>query len=152
MDLYNPEYFMKEALKLAYQAYEEGEIPVGAVVVANNKIIGKGYNQTETLNDCTAHAEMIAMTSAFHFLGAKYLMDCDIYVTLEPCPMCAGALNWAKVSNVFYGASDEENGYTKFKSEKGSGMMHGSTSVYKDILGKESKRLIQQFFREIRNK
>src|SRR5438270_345999 len=104
-------FFMKQALQQARLAFEEDEVPVGAVIAVNNKIIARGYNQVEKLNDPTAHAEIIALTSAFNFLGSKYLPDASIYITVEPCLMCAGALYWSKISRVVYGASDEKNGY-----------------------------------------
>ena len=106
------EYFMKQALAEARLAAEEGEVPVGAVVVCNNQIIARGHNQTERLNDPTAHAEMIALTAATGVLGAKYLPDCILYVTVEPCIMCAGAIGWAQVSTIVYGASDEKRGFS----------------------------------------
>jgi tRNA(adenine34) deaminase len=105
-------YFMAEALRMAQDAYDEGEIPVGAVVVIGERIIGKGYNQTERLNDVTAHAEMLAITAASEYLGGKYLQDCTLYVTLEPCVMCAGALYWTQMKRVVFGASDEKRGYS----------------------------------------
>ncbi|HNJ58891.1 MAG TPA: nucleoside deaminase, partial [Chitinophagaceae bacterium] len=106
--LYTDDYFMQQALKEANKAFNEDEVPIGAVVVVNNKIISKGYNQTEKLNDCTAHAEMIALTSAFNFLGAKYIPQASLYVTVEPCLMCCGALYWSKLAKIVYGASDEK--------------------------------------------
>jgi len=144
-------YFMGEALKLASQALKEGEIPVGCVVVARDKIIGKGYNQTEKLNDSTAHAEMIAITSAFQFLGAKYLKNCKLYVTLEPCSMCAGASNWAQLEELIYGASDLKKGYSLFKSSK-TGLLHPATKVTSGVLGDDSKSLLDEFFRRVRTK
>ena len=117
--LFNETYFMKEALLLAEKAKSEGEIPVGAVIVAGNRMIGKGYNQTEKLNDATAHAEMIALTSAFQFMGAKYLTECTLYVTLEPCPMCAGALHWSKIKKIVFGASDPVRGHSLYSDKKG---------------------------------
>src|ERR1700719_6085 len=110
--LYEPkdEYYMQQALKEAQQAYDEDEVPIGAVIVLNNKIIARGHNQTERLTDCTAHAEIIALTSAFNYLGSKYLPEAAIYVTIEPCLMCAGALYWSKIGRVVFGAEDEKNG------------------------------------------
>src|SRR5688572_7380469 len=116
MDLISDEYFMGEALKEARKAFDDGEVPVGAVVVAKNKIIARGHNQTERLNDATAHAEMLAITSATNFIGAKYLSDCTLYVTLEPCVMCAGALNWSQVRKVVYGANDILRGFSLVNS------------------------------------
>ncbi|MBL0267966.1 MAG: nucleoside deaminase [Chitinophagaceae bacterium] len=107
------EYFMMQALKEAQKAFEEEEIPIGAVVVINERIIARGHNMTERLNDPTAHAEMIALTSAFNALGAKYIPDATLYVTIEPCLMCAGALYWSKLGRIVYGAADEKNGYKK---------------------------------------
>src|ERR1043165_9620694 len=109
----NDEYYMQQALKEAQQAFDDGEVPVGAVVVLNNRIIARGYNQVEKLNDPTAHAEIIALTSAFHYLGSKYLPDAALYVTVEPCLMCAGALYWSKIGRIVYGAPDEKNGYKR---------------------------------------
>ena len=106
----NDEHFMKQALVQAQRAFEEEEVPVGAVIVQNGKIIARGYNQVEKLNDCTAHAEIIALTSAFNYLGSKYLPDATLYVTVEPCVMCAGALYWSKIGRIVYGASDSKNG------------------------------------------
>lgn len=109
---YSHEHFMKEALKEAQKALTNNEIPIGAVIVCNQKIIGRGYNQVEMLNDVTAHAEMIAITSASGYLGAKYLTDCTLYVTLEPCSMCASALSWSQIPNIVFGAKDEKKGLT----------------------------------------
>ena len=107
----NDDYFMQQALRQARMAFDADEVPVGAVIVIENKIISRGYNQVEMLADPTAHAEMIALTSAFHYLGSKYLPDATIYITVEPCLMCAGALYWSKIGRIVYGASDEKNGY-----------------------------------------
>lgn len=144
-------FFMGEALKLATQALEEDEIPVGCVVVAGGKIIGKGYNQTEKLNDSTAHAEMLAITSAFQFLGAKYLKKCKLYVTLEPCPMCAGAANWSQLEEVIFGSDDPGKGFKSFLSGE-RGLLHPATKVKPGILAKESKSLLDEFFRRVRSK
>src|SRR5689334_18115302 len=107
------EYYMMQALKEARKAYDDGEVPVGAVIVMNERIIARGHNQVERLNDPTAHAEIIALTSAFNHLGSKYLMEASIYITVEPCLMCAGALYWSKIKKIIYGASDEKNGYKR---------------------------------------
>lgn len=139
---------MQEAFKLAVQAKEEGEIPVGAVIVANNRIIAKGYNQTERLNDPTAHAEMIAITSACNFLGTKYLTDCSLYVTLEPCGMCAGGLYWSQLKRLVYGAADEQRGFTKINPR----MIHPRTEIKTGILADQSAALILEFFEELRKK
>jgi tRNA(adenine34) deaminase len=146
------EFFMREALRLAQRASDEGEIPVGAVVVAANRIIGKGYNETEKLNDSTAHAEMIALTSAFQNMGAKYLPECVLYVTLEPCPMCAGALHWAQIEKIVFGAADHGKGYSMYKSPDGKNLLHPSTSVISGVLQKECKSLIEEFFKRLRGK
>src|SRR6476659_8637950 len=106
----NDEHYMQQALREAQRAFDEGEVPVGAIVVMNNKIISRGYNQVEKLNDSTAHAEIIALTAAYNFLGSKYLSDATLYVTIEPCLMCAGALYWSKIGKVVYGAADEKHG------------------------------------------
>ncbi|MDN5216242.1 nucleoside deaminase [Fulvivirgaceae bacterium BMA12] len=148
LSLYTDEYFMKEALKEALAGKEKGEIPVGAVVVSQNRIIARAYNQTEMLNDATAHAEMIALTAAFNNLGAKYLPDCTLYVTLEPCVMCAGACFWAQVEKIVYGASDNKRGFNQF----GKQLLHPKTKVVQGILAQESKYLIDSFFQEVRKK
>ncbi len=142
------EYFMQQALRLAQQAYEEGEIPVGAIVVADERIIAKAYNQTETLQDVTAHAEMLALTSAFNYFGAKYLPDCTLYVTLEPCVMCAGALHWAQIGTLVYAAPDEKKGFTHYNDR----ILHPRTQVRKDTLAEQSTDLLQTFFRRMRGK
>jgi len=139
-------YFMAEAMRMAQIALEEGEIPVGAVVVIGERIIGKGYNQTEKLHDVTAHAEMIAITAASDYLGAKYLQDCTLYVTLEPCVMCAGALYWSQMKRVVIGASDEKRGFSRL----GTGILHPKTQLTKGILGIESKELLLKFFKTLR--
>ncbi|GGH53115.1 tRNA-specific adenosine deaminase [Dyadobacter endophyticus] len=139
-------YFMEEALALARKAYEEGEIPVGALVVAKDRIIGRGYNQTERLNDVTAHAEMIAITAAADHVGSKYLTDCTLYVTLEPCVMCAGALYWTQVRRVVVGAQDEKRGFSKIKQP----LLHPKTKLVTGIMAMESQELLLKFFRELR--
>ena len=134
---------MRKAFVLARQAFEEGEIPVGAVVVARGeKIIGKGYNQTERLNDVTAHAEMLAITAASTHLGSKYLKDCALYVTLEPCPMCAAALHWAQIPVLIYGAKDPKKGYSLFKPA----LLHPKTLVKRGILEDECSGIVKDFF------
>lgn len=140
------EHFMKEALKEAKIAYEKGEVPIGAVIVANNSIIAKAHNQVETLSDPTAHAEMIAITSATNYLGAKYLEECTLYVTLEPCPMCASALHWAKVGKIVYAAEDEKNGFMRF----GTKLLHPKTKIDFGLFSSESISILQDFFREKR--
>jgi tRNA(adenine34) deaminase len=140
------EYFMREALKEAQKAFDEGEVPVGAVVVANQRIIARAYNQTERLNDVTAHAEMIAITAAANYLGGKYLMDCTLYVTLEPCNMCAGALTWAQISRVVYGASDAKRGYSSIEHFH----LHPKTTIEKGLLANEAESLLKVFFQNLR--
>jgi tRNA(adenine34) deaminase len=146
MELYSNEYFMNEAMKQAKIAYAEGEIPVGAVVVCNNRIIARAYNQTEKLTDVTAHAEVLAITAAANCLGAKYLTQCKIYVTLEPCVMCAGAMFWSQVSELHYGADDPARGYSRIETP----LLHPKTKVFKGLYGPESNQLILDFFRKLR--
>jgi len=143
---FSDEYFMNAALQLAEQAAEAGEIPVGAVVVSNNRIIGKGYNQTERLQDVTAHAEILAISAASNYLHAKYLTDCTLYVTLEPCVMCVGALFWAQISRLVIGANDEKRGYARIQPS----LLHPKTRLVTGILADESTALLTQFFRERR--
>lgn len=139
-------YFMREAFKLAQRALEAGEVPVGAVVVADGRIIGKGYNLTETLHDATAHAEMQAFTAAAEYLGGKYLTDCTLYVTLEPCCMCAGAAYWTQVSRIVYGAADPKRGCTRVKPS----LLHPKTRCEGGLMADESSALLQTFFKERR--
>lgn len=146
MELYTNEYFMSEALKEARKAFEIGEVPVGAVVVCQNRIIARAHNQTEKLTDATAHAEMLATTAAANYLGSKYLTECTLYVTLEPCVMCAGALHWVQLQKLVYGASDVQRGYTLVKSP----VLHPKTEVVMGIKSLEAKELIDQFFKRIR--
>ena len=141
---------MKQALKEAYRAFDADEVPIGAVVVLNEKIIARGFNQVETLNDSTAHAEIIALTSAFNFLGSKYLPDATIYVTIEPCTMCCGALYWSKIGKLVYGASDPKHGGLSLNSEKNKKLLHPKTEIRKDILADECSRLLKDFFRKRR--
>lgn len=140
------ERFMEKALVEASIAFGEGEVPVGAVIVANNKIIAKGYNQTERLNDVTAHAEMIAITAAANHLGAKYLQDCTLYVTLEPCLMCAGALHWSQIGKVVIGANDEKRGFLRHGLE----VLHPKTEYSQGVLSMQCAAIIKQFFKEKR--
>ncbi|MBO9617814.1 MAG: tRNA adenosine(34) deaminase TadA [Niabella sp.] len=142
------EYFMQLALKEAQRAFEEEEIPIGAVVVAQDRVIARGYNMTEKLNDPTAHAEMIALTSAFNHLGAKYLPDATLYVTVEPCVMCAGALYWSKISRVVWGASDSKNGFSRV--HPGVSPFHPKTQLTTGILEAECAALMKEFFRNKR--
>lgn len=143
---FGDEYFMKKAFTEALQAFDKGEIPVGAVVVANGKIIARAHNLTETLNDVTAHAEMQAITAASNLLGGKYLNDCTLYVTLEPCAMCAGALGWSQIGRVVYGAGDEKRGFKKFAPKT----LHPKTELTGGILEIESTELLQEFFKQKR--
>jgi tRNA(adenine34) deaminase len=142
------EHFMRQALVQAQTAFDEDEVPIGAVVVINNKIIARGYNQVEKLQDPTAHAEIIALTSAFNYLGSKYLMDATLYVTIEPCLMCAGAMYWSKIGRVVYGAADEKNGYLHITAEKSP--FHPKTEVVKGVLQHECAELIRTFFKQKR--
>lgn len=142
------EYFMTQALKEARIAFEEDEIPIGAVVVINEKIIARGHNMTERLNDPTAHAEMIALTSAFNAMGAKYLPDAILYVTVEPCLMCAGAIYWSKISKIIYGCEDEKNGFKK--STGAAWPFHPKTRLVRGILKEECVQLMKDFFKNKR--
>lgn len=146
LDPFNDEYFMKKAFAEAVTAFEKGEVPVGAVVVANRKIIARAHNLTETLNDVTAHAEMQAITAAANLLGGKYLNDCTLYVTVEPCVMCAGALGWSQIGKIVYGAPDEKRGYKKFAPRS----LHPKTEVVGGVLQTECSELMQEFFRKKR--
>ncbi|MBC7891770.1 MAG: nucleoside deaminase [Sphingobacteriaceae bacterium] len=140
------EFFMREALKLAAEAGARGEIPVGAVVVSQQRIIAKGQNQTEGLTDVTAHAELLALTAAAQHLGGKYLRDCTLYVTLEPCPMCAGALYWAQLGRLVYGASDEKRGYTRLTDP----LLHPRTRITTGVLKHECESGLKAFFQTLR--
>jgi len=144
--MFSDEYFMKIALREAEIARESGEIPVGAVVVSQNSIIARGHNQTELLKDVTAHAEMIAITAAANGLHNKYLNDCTLYVTLEPCAMCAGALAWAQLGRLVFGASDEKRGFTRHQPN----LLHPKTIVVSGIMEFECGELMREFFREKR--
>lgn len=141
-------YFMREALKEAKNAFQGGEIPIGAVVVCNERVIARAHNLTELLNDVTAHAEMQAITAASNFLGSKYLNDCTLYVTVEPCVMCAGAIFWAQLQRVVYGAMDEKRGY----STTGVSLFHPKTTLTAGILEDECSQLIKSFFSGKRGK
>lgn len=142
IELYNHNYFMKEALKEAQKAFDADEVPVGAVIVANNKIIARGHNLTERLNDVTAHAEMQAITSAASSIGGKYLTDCTLYVTLEPCIMCGGALGWSQISKVVFGASDLKKGFSTLEKN----ILHPKTIIESGVLKKECEQLLNDFF------
>ena len=142
---FTDEYFMKKALQEAEMAFEKGEIPVGAIVVIDNKVIARGHNLTEMLIDVTAHAEMQAITAAANYLGGKYLIGCTLYVTLEPCQMCAGALYWSQISKIVYGASDENRGFVKMGTQ-----LHPKTTVVAGIMANEAADLMKRFFAERR--
>lgn len=159
----NDEYFMQQALRQAQTAFDEDEVPVGAVIVMQDKIIARGFNQVEKLSDCTAHAEILALTSAFNFLGSKYLPDATIYITVEPCLMCAGALYWSKIGRVVYGASDPKNGYLRWvsfpnggdrrsgtKFGEGANPFHPKTVLTNGILKDECAALMKSFFQQKR--
>ena len=145
-DMDMDERYMREALKEAMRAAEEDEVPIGAVIVCKGRVIGKGHNMTERLNDPTAHAEMIAITAATEAMGGKYLNDCTLYVTVEPCPMCAGALAWAQTGRVVYGASDPKRGFSMFSPS----LMHPKTEVVSGVLADECSGLVTEFFRNKR--
>ncbi|MCR4772888.1 MAG: nucleoside deaminase [Prevotella sp.] len=140
------EEFMKKALVEAQLAYDEGEIPIGAVVVADGRVISRAHNLTETLHDVTAHAEMQAITAAAEYLGGKYLSGCTLYVTVEPCTMCAGAIGWAQISRIVYGARDEKRGYAKYAPKA----FHPKAVVVGGVLEEECKKLMQDFFKDKR--
>lgn len=144
-NIFTHDYFMKKALNEAHLAFEKGEIPVGVVVVVNDKVIARGHNLTEMLTDVTAHAEMQAITAAANFLGGKYLTGCTLYVTLEPCQMCAGALYWSQVAKVVYGAADDHRGYRAM-----GGRLHPKTEVVTGVLADECGALMKDFFKQRR--
>ncbi|MFV8359163.1 nucleoside deaminase [Flavobacterium sp. LS1P3] len=142
---FTDEYFMKKALQEAEMAFEKGEIPVGALIVIDNKVIARSHNLTELLHDVTAHAEMQSITAAANYLGGKYLIGCTLYVTLEPCQMCAGALYWSQISKIVYGASDENRGFVKMGTQ-----LHPKTTVVSGVLANEASELMKRFFAERR--
>lgn len=144
-DIFTDEFFMKKAYQEAEIAFEKGEIPVGAIIVIDNKVIARTHNLTELLHDVTAHAEMQAITSAANFIGGKYLKDCTLYVTLEPCQMCAGALYWSQISKIVFGAPDENRGYQKMGTQ-----LHPKTQVVSGVLEKECSDLMKTFFKNKR--
>ena len=144
-NIFTDTFFMKKALQEAEVAFEKGEIPVGAVIVIDNKVIARTHNLTELLNDVTAHAEIQAITSAANFIGGKYLKDCTLYVTLEPCQMCAGALYWSQISKIVFGAFDENRGYQKMGTQ-----LHPKTQVVSGVLEKECGDLMKAFFKSRR--
>lgn len=142
LTVYSDDYFMKQALREAKVAYEEGEVPIGAVVVCGNQIIARAHNKTEHLKDVTAHAEIMALTAASDYLGSKYLNECTLYVTLEPCIMCAGALSWAQLGKIVYGASDDKAGFMRYGKE----LLHPKTKVEFGIMFDECSTLLKRFF------
>ena len=142
---FTDEYFMKKALQEAQMAFEKDEIPVGAIIVIDSKVIARGHNLTEMLVDVTAHAEMQAITAAANFLGGKYLMGCTLYVTLEPCQMCAGALYWSQISKIVFGANDDHRGFTKMGTQ-----LHPKTTVVHGVFANEASELMKRFFAEKR--
>ena len=146
MELFSDEYFMREALKEAQKAFDRDEVPVGAVIVSNKTVIARAHNLTETLNDVTAHAEMQAFTSAANLLGGKYLKDCTLYVTLEPCLMCAGAAAWTQIPHIVFGASDSKKGYSRISDT----VLHPKTTVKRAVLEKECGQLLTSFFEKKR--
>ncbi len=146
LEVFSDNYYMKQAMAEAQKAFEKDEVPVGAIVVCNNQIIARAHNQTELLEDVTAHAEIIALTAAATHLGSKYLVDCTMYVTLEPCTMCAGALAWAQLDKLVYGAADDKRGFMRF----GKKMLHPKTKVEFGFMAEESEKLLKDFFRKKR--
>jgi tRNA(adenine34) deaminase len=140
---FNDEYYMRKALQEAEKAAEEGEVPIGAVIVCQQQIIARAHNQTERLKDVTAHAEIVAITAAAEYLGAKYLTDCTMYVTIEPCTMCAGALAWAQVGKIVYGAAEDKRGFMRFGRE----MLHPKTQLAYGVLHDECAALMSNFFK-----
>ena len=146
LSIYSDDHFMKQAYLQAQLAYDKGEIPVGAVVVANNQVIARAHNQTELLTDVTAHAEILAITAAANYLNSKYLTDCTLYVTLEPCVMCAGALYWSQISRLVYAAPDEKRGFMKH----GKQLLHPKTSIEFGIMMEECSSLMSNFFKDRR--
>ncbi len=146
LTVFSDEHFMNEALKEAQKAFDAGEVPVGAVVVCDNRIIARAHNLTETLHDVTAHAEMQVFTAAAHFLNGKYLKDCTLYVTLEPCVMCAGGAYWTQIGRIVYGADDEKRGFTRVSTT----LLHPTTKVEKGVLKEACSRLMTRFFQDKR--
>jgi len=141
------QYFMEKALEQAKMAYEADEVPIGAVLVCDQRVIGRGHNRTEQLYDSTAHAEMIALSAGFEYLSAKYLEGCTLYVTLEPCVMCAGAMKWAQLGRVVYGAADDKNGFMKFSRK----ILHPKTILEYGLMEEESSLLLKSFFKDKRH-
>ncbi len=156
--VFSDEHYMKLAYQQAQLALDSGEVPVGAVVVCGQTIVAKAYNQTETLQDVTAHAEILAITAAANYLGAKYLHECTLFVTLEPCIMCAGAIFWSQLNRLVYGASDPAKGYSNFSSnrqqhsnKKNTTLLHPRTEVVSGLMAAECGKIVEDFFRELRN-
>ncbi|RMG27664.1 MAG: nucleoside deaminase [Bacteroidetes bacterium] len=147
LSIHTDEHFMRQALLLAERAYEEGEVPIGAVVVSQYQIIGKGYNQVERLQDPSAHAEMLAITAACEYLGSKYLSGCSLYVSIEPCLMCAGAIRWAQLSRLVYGAHEPKYGFSRLEA----GVLHPKTRVTAGLMAQECGAIMKQFFQQKRN-
>lgn len=147
VELFSDAYFMRKALQEAQAAFDEGEVPIGAVVVCDRSVIGKGHNQVERLHDATAHAEMLAITAASDFLGSKYLQGCTVFVTIEPCPMCAGALRWVQADRIVFGAPEPKVGYSRFSEE----LVHPKTEVVRGVLADECSALMRTFFQQRRN-
>ncbi|MCB0738393.1 MAG: nucleoside deaminase [Bacteroidetes bacterium] len=146
-NIFSDDHYMRKAYNLALQAFDEDEVPVGAVVVSENQIIGAGYNQVERLNDVTAHAEMVAITSACEYLGAKYLTDCTLYVTLEPCAMCAGVIHWAQIGKLVYAASDPKKGFSNYSP----GILLPKVQIDSGIMQNDCATLVKEFFAKKRN-
>lgn len=146
LSIHSDEHFMNQAFKEAQEAFEEGEIPIGAVVVCENKIIAKDHNRVERLSDATAHAEMLALTAAQNYLGSKYLNECTLYVTLEPCSMCAGGLFWTQIGRIVVGALDKERGFSKFNKD----IIHPKTDLKLGVMANECEVLIKDFFKKMR--
>ena len=146
LSIHTDEHFMRQAWLLAQQAMEDNEVPIGAVVVCDYRIIGRGYNQTERLQDPTAHAEMIAITAACEYLGSKYLQDCSLFVTIEPCVMCAGAIRWAQIDKLVFGAQEPKTGFSRHQP----GLLHPKTQIVSGIMEDDCRALMQDFFRKKR--
>ena len=144
--VFSDDHFMKKAIGEAQIAYEKDEVPVGAVIVCNNIIIAKAHNQVESLEDITAHAEILAITSASNYLGSKFLDECTMYVTLEPCPMCAGAIKWARLGRLVYGAGDDKAGFMRF----GKGLLHKTTKLEYGVHNEQCRQLMKSFFKDLR--
>lgn len=144
----NDEHYMKLALAEAQKAFDKGEVPIGAIIVMQDKIIAKGYNQVELMNDSTAHAEIIALTTAYNYLGSKYLPEATLYVTIEPCLMCSGALYWSKIGRIVFGAPDEKNSYRRIAGSNNP--FHPKTAIVGGVLEEECSQLMKDFFKKLR--